>query len=67
MTRLRGCRPVDVGSRRRAAVADVDWTSCPVIGAGGRSRQLHEVDGLGMFAVVMDKGDDAARELERFA
>jgi uncharacterized protein len=28
--------------------------------------KLHEVDGLRTFAVVMDKGDDAA-ELQRFA
>jgi hypothetical protein len=32
-----------------------------------KSRLLHEVDGLRTFAVVMDKGDDAAEELVRFA
>jgi uncharacterized protein len=32
-----------------------------------KSRQLHEVDGLRTFAVVMDKGDDAVTELGRFA
>jgi uncharacterized protein len=32
-----------------------------------KSRLLHEVDGLRTFAVVMDKGDDAAEELARFA
>lgn len=32
-----------------------------------RSRLLHEVDGLRTFAVVMDKGDEAAAELVRFA
>jgi uncharacterized protein len=32
-----------------------------------RSRLLHEVDGLRTFVVVMDKGDDAAEELARFA
>jgi predicted DNA-binding protein with PD1-like motif len=32
-----------------------------------RSRQLHEVDGLRTYAVVMDKGDDAVEELVRFA
>jgi predicted DNA-binding protein with PD1-like motif len=32
-----------------------------------KSRQLHEVDGLRTFVVVMDKGDDAAEELARFA
>jgi predicted DNA-binding protein with PD1-like motif len=31
------------------------------------SRILHEVNGLRTFAVVMDKGDDAAAELSRFA
>lgn len=32
-----------------------------------RSTLLHEVDGLRTFVVVMDKGDDAAAELARFA
>ena len=32
-----------------------------------RSRLLYESDGLRTFAVVMDKGDDAAAELVRFA
>lgn len=32
-----------------------------------KSRMLHEADGLRTFAVVMDKGDDAAEELARFA
>ncbi len=32
-----------------------------------RSKVLHEVDGLRTFAVVMDKGDEAAQELTRFA
>ena len=32
-----------------------------------RSELLHEVDGLRTFVVVMDKGDDAAEELVRFA
>lgn len=32
-----------------------------------RSRLLHEVDGLRTYVVVMDKGDDAAEELVRFA
>jgi uncharacterized protein len=32
-----------------------------------KSKQLHEVDGLRTFAVVMDKGDEAAEELARFA
>lgn len=32
-----------------------------------RSRLLHEVDGLRTYVVVMDKGDDAAGELVRFA
>lgn len=30
-------------------------------------RLLHEVDGLRTFVVIMDKGDDAAAELARFA
>jgi predicted DNA-binding protein with PD1-like motif len=32
-----------------------------------KHRLLHEVDGLRTFVVVMDKGDDAAAELARFA
>ncbi len=32
-----------------------------------RSKLLHEVDGLRTFAVVMEKGDEAAGELLRFA
>ena len=32
-----------------------------------RSKVLHEVGGLRTFAVVMDKGDEAAEELTRFA
>jgi predicted DNA-binding protein with PD1-like motif len=32
-----------------------------------RSKLVHEVDGLRTFVVVMDKGDDAAEELLRFA
>lgn len=32
-----------------------------------RNKLLHEVDGLRTFVVVMDKGDDAAAELARFA
>lgn len=32
-----------------------------------RSRLLHEVEGLRTFAVVMDKEDEAAAELVRFA
>jgi predicted DNA-binding protein with PD1-like motif len=32
-----------------------------------KSKLLHELEGLRTFAVVMDKGDDAASELSRFA
>jgi predicted DNA-binding protein with PD1-like motif len=30
-------------------------------------RRLHEADGLRTFAVIMDKGDEAAEQLLRFA
>ena len=32
-----------------------------------KSRLLHEVDGLRTFLVVLDKGDEAAEQLARFA